>query len=92
MYADLIGNYKNYKIKNLQDNNVMAELADEELSDIVPKKVENKSNEFKDIGYYTDEKGYKRFGVIPKQNINLQVTARWDLYDGRNVTSDPRYR
>ena len=70
----------------------MAEVADEELNDIIPKKVDNKSNEFKDIGYYIEEKGYKRFGIIPKQNINSQVKATWDLYDGKNVTSDPRYR
>lgn len=69
----------------------LCEVADEELNDIIPKKVETQSNKFQDIGYYKDEKGYTRFGVIPKQ-INMQVTARWDLHDGRNITSDPRYR
>ena len=50
------------------------------------------SNEFQDIGYYKDEKGYTRFGIIPKQNNNRKVQARWDLYDGRNVNSNPYYR
>lgn len=70
----------------------LCEVGDEELNDIIPKKVKDDSNKFRDIGYYKDEKGYTRFGVIPKQ-IQVQVKANWDnLYDGRNVTSDPRYR
>jgi hypothetical protein len=46
----------------------MAELADEELSGIVPKLVEvqNPDNNY-DIGYYTDADGNTRWGVIPKQ-------------------------
>ena len=91
MYAELIGNYKNYRIKSLWDNILMAEVGDEELNDILPKKVEVISKEFQDIGYYIDERGYRRFGVIPKVR-QVEVKARWDLYDGRNVTSDPRYR
>ena len=70
----------------------MAEIADEELNDIIPKKIKNESQSFQDIGYYKDEKGYTRFGLIPK-SISMQVEANWDeLYDGKNVTSDPRYR
>jgi hypothetical protein len=44
----------------------MAEIADEELSEVIPIAVKSVENEFKDIGYYKDEKGYTRFGVIPK--------------------------
>lgn len=69
----------------------MAEIADEELSEVVPISVKQTKDEFQDIGYYKDEKGYTRFGVIPKQ-ITMQVKAHWDLYDGRNVTSNPLYR
>ena len=69
----------------------MAEIADEELRDITPRKQESISKEFQDIGYYKDEKGYTRYGVIPKQKIQ-QVQARWDLYDGRNISSNPYYR
>ena len=69
----------------------MAELGDEELRDIVPRKVEAVSNQFQDIGYYIDENGYRRFGVIPKKNNYVKVS--WDLYDGnQNITSNPRYR
>ena len=69
----------------------MAEIADEELSDIIPRIKQPISNNFQDIGYYKDEKGYTRFGIIPKP-IQMQAKAHWDLHDGRNVTSDPRYR
>ena len=69
----------------------MAEIADEEVSELIPVAVKEIKNEFQDIGYYKDEKGYTRFGVIPKQS-QPQVRARWDLYDGRNVTSNPLYR
>jgi len=70
----------------------MAEIADEEISEVVPVAVKEVKNEFQDIGYYKDEKGYTRFGVIPKEFKQPQVKARWDLYDGRNVTSNPYYR
>lgn len=69
----------------------MAEIADEELSELAPIAVKNTSQEFKDIGYYLDERGYRHFGVIPHQQ-QPQVRATWDFYDGGNVTSNPRYR
>lgn len=40
------------------------EIADEELSGITPTTVNSVSKEWKDIGYYTDEYGIKRRGVI----------------------------
>jgi hypothetical protein len=43
----------------------MAEIGDEELSDITPKKAEPVSSTFQDIGYYKDENGYTHYGVIP---------------------------
>ena len=45
----------------------MCEVGDEELNDILPKERKKENDEFQDIGYYKDEKGYTRFGVIPKQ-------------------------
>lgn len=50
----------------------MCELADEELAGVIPKQVEVQSEVWQDIGYYTDEHGCKRWGVIPKQN-NVEV-------------------
>jgi len=45
----------------------MAEIADEELSEVVPTQQQPKKEEFKNVGYYTDERGIKHWGVIPKQ-------------------------
>ena len=72
----------------------MAELADEELTSVVPSKVEDDSyNEWQDIGYYTDERGYKKFGPIPTQRqfqTNFKINTQDD--DPRRVrTSNPRY-
>jgi hypothetical protein len=44
----------------------MTELADEELSGVVPREIEETNDEWQDMGWYTDERGYKHFGVIPK--------------------------
>ena len=72
----------------------MAEIADEELSEVIPVAVEKISNNFKDIGYYIDENGHKKFGVIPNKNYNTPVKTNIDTgqYDGYNITSNPRYR
>ena len=43
----------------------MAEIADEELSGVTPTNVSKASKEWKDIGYYIDVDGVKRFGIIP---------------------------
>jgi hypothetical protein len=56
----------------------MAEIADEELSEVIPVAVEKISNNFKDIGYYIDENGHKKFGVIPNKNYNTPVKTNID--------------
>lgn len=69
----------------------MAEIADEELNDVLPREQKIIKDSFQDIGYYKDERGYTRFGVIPKRTQpTIEVT--WSLYDNRNVTSNPYYR
>lgn len=44
----------------------MAELGDEEMSSKKPQTEEKYNKEFRDIGWFTDERGYKHYGVIPK--------------------------
>lgn len=53
----------------------MVMLANEELGDIVATKAVTAQDvgSFVDIGYYYDEKGYKRFGAIPKPRAAPQV-------------------
>lgn len=71
----------------------MSLLADEELQGVVPKKVEVVTEAFQDIGYYTDENGNKRWGVVPTQ-YNNKVLYNNDFgqqNDGIRIrTSDPR--
>lgn len=45
----------------------MAELGDEDLSFKKPREREiTKKSDHRDIGYWTDDRGYKRYGIIPK--------------------------
>lgn len=70
----------------------MACLADEELSGVVPKQIEKEDNSWQDIGFYTDENGVKRYGIIPKNTqINIQANY-WKNYDDSTEirSSDPR--
>lgn len=69
----------------------MAEIADEELSEVVPVATKDIKKEFQDIGYYIDENGYRRYGIIPKDNTP-KAKVSWNLYDGKTVTSNPLYR
>ena len=71
----------------------MALLADEELQGVVPKSVEIQVEDDNDIGYYTDENGIKRWGVIPNTN-NRKILFNDNFgqdYDHTGIrTSDPR--
>lgn len=72
----------------------MAELADEELSGFTPKQVDEIESQWVDIGYYTDENGYKRFGKITYSKKQIYANNHFSGYDdyARNKTSDPRSR
>ena len=71
----------------------MAELADEELHDVSPRKTKNETSAFQDIGYYTDEYGIKRYGIIPTQ-CKYQTRSNNDFSKFSNFyrTSNPRYK
>lgn len=66
-------------------------LADQELSGRQPVNVVQEVEQFQDFGYYIDERGYKKFGVIPKQNqMPLQINKE-EYYDPYRIeSSDPR--
>lgn len=72
----------------------MSLLADEELSGITPKEVKQIKEEWNDIGYYIDEKGIKRWGIIPKSQIQINgniQTEEYNYNDSTRIrTSDPR--
>lgn len=71
----------------------MALLADEELSGVVPKVVEKEVEDDDEIGHYIDERGIKRWGVIPKRN-KIEISFNNDFgqnYDSIGIrTSNPR--
>jgi hypothetical protein len=71
----------------------MAEIADEELSEIVPTQQKPQKAEFKNVGYHTDEKGIKHWGVIPKAYDNqVRGNINTGYVPGYNITSNSRYR
>ena len=70
----------------------MVFLLDQELSQRVPSEVKKEIREFEDFGYYTDEQGYKRWGVIPKLDKGLLMRDNRNTYDPRRIdSSDPRH-
>ena len=68
----------------------MAMLANEELSGTPPKMVESEDNRWQDFGYYYDEYGRRRYGVLPqKPNITGNIdTIEYENYGTR--TRNPR--
>ena len=70
----------------------MAELADEELGGVVAKQVEDISSEFEDFGYYYDERGIKKWGIIPKSKSNIPKYNLYEYHDYGGIrSSNPRY-
>ena len=93
---EMLDQLQNYNYENKGKFDIiaamaMAELADQELSGRQPFKAEEDvSDKFQDFGYYTDEYGYKRFGIIPQQEVlqNVEIKHTYDPY--RIETSDSR--
>lgn len=97
-FEDMLEEFNQYTDENkgafdIVAATAMAELADEELQGIVPKKIEQEVVDEEQVGYYVDEKGIKRWGVIPK-TINNKILFNNDFgqyYDRTGIrTSDPR--
>lgn len=70
-FREMVEQLLNYSDENKKQFDIvaamgMAELGDEELSVRKPEARESKGNEFRDIGWYTDTRGYKHYGVIPQ--------------------------
>lgn len=67
---DMLEQMLNYSYEAKRKFDIIAalgccEIADEELSGVTPTNVSKASKEWKDIGYYIDADGVKRFGIIP---------------------------
>lgn len=97
-FEDMLEEFNQYTNENkgafdIVAATAMAELADEELQGIVPRKVEQEVVDEEEVGYYVDENGIKRWGVIPKRNNNkiLFNNDFGQYYDRTGIrTSDPR--
>jgi hypothetical protein len=59
------------------------------LGTITPTKIKKVEEVQGDVGYYVDERGIKRWGVIPNQN-KVQLTTVTNDYESGRRTSDPR--
>ena len=69
----------------------MVFLADQELSGRQPTNVVKEVEQFEHFGYYRDEYGIKRFGIIPKKQVQEISITNIEYYDPfRFETSDPR--
>lgn len=98
-FIELIEELLKYSYENKRKFDIvaalgMAMLADEELMFVKPKLENDSNNILRPFGYYIDEYGIKRKGVIP-QNINNEIpNYRWtDQYEDphRIRTSNPMY-
>ena len=56
----------------------MALLGDEELVGKSPRGENKIKSEWKDIGYYYDERGIKKFGIIPNINEENKLKGNYD--------------
>ena len=71
-YEEMLDQMLNYSYENKRKFDIiasmqMAEIADEELSGVTPTTVTSMNTHWRDFGWYTDENGYKRRGVIPRK-------------------------
>ena len=95
-FEEMLEQLNNYNDENKTKFDIIAalgmvELADQELSGRQPTTIEKDEAEFEDIGYYIDERGYRRYGVIPKKHTPqpyINIEEKDDPY--RIRTSDPR--
>ena len=94
-FPELLDQLTRYSLENktkfdMVASFAMALLADEELKGYIPQKENDDKNEWEDIGFYTDENGVKRYGVIPKRqqkNIYTNLSVEQNNYVR---SSDPR--
>jgi hypothetical protein len=96
-FEDILQELMSYNDENKTKFDLVAALGmvfllDQELTQRVPTEVKKEVEEFEDFGYYTDERGYKRWGVIPKPDKELLIRDNRNAYDPLRIdSSDPRH-
>ena len=96
-FDEMLDEFNRYTDENKRKFDIVAavamcELADEELAGVIPKQVTVQNDTWQDVGYYTDEHGCKRWGVIPKvNNVEVNFNNNFGQYvDYGYRTSDSR--
>lgn len=96
-FEEMLDEFNRYTDENKRKFDIvaaaaMALLANEELQGSVPKVLEEVEDSWKDIGFYTDDQGRRRYGVMPKKSNQIRFNNNFgQLYDSLGVrTSDPR--
>lgn len=82
MFDEMLEQLLNYSYEEKRRFDIVAamgqaEIGDEALLGFSVKNAESSKKDWKDYGYYTDENGYKRFGVIPDKNNNIIQPPKW---------------
>lgn len=88
-FEEMLDEFNRYSDENKRKFDIvaaaaMALLADEELQGIVPKLVEEVKGGWEDIGFYTDENGNKRYGIISKLNNYTLINNNFEQLDDNN--------
>lgn len=63
--------YENKGLFDIVSAMIMTEIGDEDMYNLKIKESQEERTTRKDIGYYIDERGIKRWGIIPTQQQNL---------------------
>ena len=69
-FEDMLDELLNYSYENKRKFDMIAamicaEIGDEDMTGLSPTVLNTIKNQWRDIGYYIDENGYRRWGVIP---------------------------
>ena len=78
-FDEMLEQLLNYSYEDKRKFDIVAalgqcEIADEELTGVTPTSLNVKNKQWKDVGYFRNEKGYLEYGVIPSRN---QWETRW---------------
>jgi Ni,Fe-hydrogenase I large subunit len=63
--------YENKGLFDIVSAMIMTEIGDEDMYNLKIKESQEERTTRKDIGYYIDERGIKRWGIVPTQQQNL---------------------
>jgi hypothetical protein len=97
-FQELVGQLIDYKREDRTEYDLviamgLAELADEEYQGVLAKPASSETKDFKSFGHYYDSDGYKKFGIIPDkddeidfqqgQQTGITDTVTWVDKDGQ---------